>query len=393
MSVKVLNVNHLIDPVTGGGTAERTFQMCRFLIKAGVDCTLLTLDIGITRQRLESLAGVNIVSCPPLHERFFLPRCSFGLIRKLVADADIVHLMGHWTALNALVYLAARMAGKPYAVCPAGALPVYGRSAILKRIYNLLIGRKIIAHADMHIAITRDEIPQFEAYGVTADKVSVIPNGIDQTQFLSKDNQGFRNRYGLGSTPYILFMGRLNQIKGPDLLLQAFCNLHERLQGYHLLFAGPDGGMRATLEASAATGNMTDRVHFTGYLGDGDKSQAYHAADFLVIPSRQEAMSIVVLESGACATPVLLTDRCGFDEVGAVNGGKVVPVSVAGLEQGMLEMLSDRQKLDAMGENLQRFVLEHFAWEALINTYLRLYRDLRAAGENRDAAGTSMRHS
>lgn len=376
--MKILNVNHLIDAVTGGGTAERTFQMCRFLVKSGVECTLLTLDIGITSQRREALAGVSIAACLPFHKRFFLPRCSFGRIRKLVADADIVHLMGHWTALNALVYLAVRLEGKPYAVCPAGALPIYGRSAILKGIFNLLIGKRIIANADIHIAITRDEISQFEAYGIAADKVIVVPNGIDRANFLSRDDAGFRNRYSIGFAPYILFMGRLNHIKGPDLLLQAFCNVKERLRGYHLVFAGPDGGMLADLKERAVAGMVTARVHFTGYLGDDDKSHAYHAADFLVIPSRQEAMSIVVLESGASGTPVVLTDRCGFDEVRTIEGGNIVPVSVEGLEQGILAMADDRERRDAMGENLQRFVLEHFEWKSVITTYLRLYRDLLA---------------
>ncbi len=58
----------------------------------------------------------------------------------------------------------------------------------------------------------------------------------------------FRSRYRLGNDPFIMFIGRLNHIKGPDLLLQAFCNVRDKLNGYHLVFAGPDGGMLRELK-------------------------------------------------------------------------------------------------------------------------------------------------
>jgi glycosyltransferase involved in cell wall biosynthesis len=113
-----------------------------------------------------------------------------------------------------------------------------------------------------------------------------------------------------------------------------------------------------------------------GYLSGVMKSQAYHAADLLVIPSRQEAMSIVVLEAGITGTPVLLTDKCGFDEVEKIRGGKVVPASVEGLQKGLVELLSNLDRLKLMGENLKRYTLEHFTWNSVIEKYLSLYNQV-----------------
>ncbi len=175
--------------------------------------------------------------------------------------------------------------------------------------------------------------------------------------------------------PIILFVGRLNRIKGPDLLLEAFIRVvREKGLPHHLAFAGPDSGMLNELQAATAREDMKGRVHFLGYVGDEDKSHAYHAADLLVIPSRQEAMSIVVLESGIAGTPVLLTDQCGFDDVASVKGGMVVSASVEGLQGGLMAMTGDPAQLTTMGENLEKYVREHFLWDHTAKLYLELFK-------------------
>ena len=155
--MNVLNVNHTLDPVSGGGTSERTFQLSRALVKAGADCDVLTLDLSLTSERREGLSGAGLVALPTASRRFYVPRFSPGKLRALVEKADILHLMGHWTAINALAYLYACRLRKPYVVCSAGALPVYGRSRYLKTFYNRSIGTRIVRDADGHVAITADE--------------------------------------------------------------------------------------------------------------------------------------------------------------------------------------------------------------------------------------------
>ena len=348
--------------------------MSRSLAKAGVSCSIVTTDIGLTQERRSELADVDLFAYPCLSARFYLAKVSYAELRRRLAKVDIVHLMGHWSYLNALVYVVASRMKKPYVLCPAGALPIYGRSRTLKTLYNLFIGRRMVANADGYIAITPDEIGQFRSYGVAPNRVTVIPNAVNSAEFLDEDEVGFRHQYGLGGDPFILFVGRLNPIKGPDLLLKAFANLRDRLPNYHLVLAGPDGGMLSSLRDLVSASGLEGRVHFTGYLGGADKSRAYHAAAVLVVPSRQEAMSIVVLEAGITGTPVLLTDRCGFDDVGAVGGGQVVPATVAGLETGLRVMIEDPARLKVMGRNLGEYIRDHFAWDSIVNQYVQLYQ-------------------
>lgn len=360
-----------VDPVLGGGTAERTMQLCREFIELGHSCTLLTMDLGLSEEIKRSIdsKGIKAVYLPCISKRFYLPLPLLGLVARTIRSVDVVHLMGHWTIINVLVFLFCLLYRKPYVVCPAGALPVFGRSRLIKNLYNALVGKRIIQKSNGWVAITASEVEQFGQYGVPPGKVVVIPNGINVGDFECKNGADFKNRYGLLG-PLILFVGRLNEIKGPDLLLEAFLSLRHKYSSFELVFIGPDGGMLNDLKERSSEHDAN--VHYLGYVGGSEKSQAYRAADFLVIPSRQEAMSIVVLEAGASETPVLLTDQCGFDDVEKIGGGRVVSASVEGIAHG-IEWMIENGDLKAMGKKLNEYVVNNYRWTGAARKYLSLY--------------------
>jgi len=140
-----------------------------------------------------------------------------------------------------------------------------------------------------------------------------------------------------------------------------------------LVFVGPDAGMLSELKAIIKRSGVGDKVFFLGYLGGDEKSQAYHASTLLVIPSRQEAMSIVVLEAGVCSAPVLMTNQCGFNVLESEGAGWVVPASIDGLLNGISSALSDPDLLEETGKNLKGLVLEGFSWGEIVKKYSDLY--------------------
>lgn len=373
--MRILNVNSSLGLKTGGGTAERTFQMSRFLARQdGVQCTVLALDVELDSPRVQAHAPATVVALPCFWKRFYVPRCGWKTIRRLVGEADIIHMMGHWSVLNLLVYLAAMRANKPYVVCPAGALPIFGRSALLKRIYNLIAGRAMIQNAAAWIAVTAGEFPHFGDYGIPVSQVDVIPNGVCEEDFALTDKTVFLKRHNLPDVPMVLFMGRLNPIKGPDLLLQAFIRARHQFPDFHLVFAGPDGGMLSELVQVARRSGISEYIHFLGYVSGEDKSAAYHSAKLLVVPSRQEAMSIVALEAGICGTPVLLTDQCGFSDIRIVDSRLEVPATVSGIALGLTNLLVDKAVLPHVAPLWKDFVRQNYAWDAIVLEYIELYK-------------------
>ena len=361
--MKILFVNASLEAVRGGGTAERTYCLARHMALLGDEVSVLTTDIGEGNRRLEGIAGLTPVVLRNLLDRFYLPEPALHRIYRAVSDADVVHIMNHWTAINALAYWAARQAGRPYVYSPAGALPPFGRSRLIKAGYNTLVGHAIARNAARGIAITESEISQFADYGVPASRVTVIPNGVDMDD--SADAAGDASPLpALGGRTYILFIGRLNPIKGPDLLLGAYLAATMAFPDVHLVFAGPDEGLGAGLKAAAARGNAADRVHFTGPVTGGTKRWLMRHAQLIAIPSRSEAMSIVVLEAGAHGRPVLLTDQCGFPELAECGGGLIVAATAAALEQGLRTLLQPNAPLVEMGARLQALVRQRYTWRA-----------------------------
>lgn len=381
----VLQVNASLDPVAGGGTAVRTASLCRALSGLGPRTSVLTLDMGLDAQVRAGLGDTEVTALRCLGRRFYVPEPAHARIRSTVAQADVVHLSGHWTVLNALAYREARRNGTPHVVTPAGALRIFGRSVTLKRGYNSLVGRRIVRNAAAHVAITRTERSDFAAYGVPADSIAVIPNGVWAEEFAQPSDAAraeLHARLGHDPRPFLLFMGRLNLIKGPDLLMAAAGAARERLGDLRLVFAGPDEGMGPALRAQAAATGMSDRVVLLGPVDGPLKAAAYQMAKLLVVPSRQEAMSLVALEAGASGTPVLLTEACGLPEVEQVEGGRVVPATVDGLADGLMDLLSEPAQLAEMGRRLRQLVLTDYTWERAARSHLDLYRALVATPGN-----------
>lgn len=171
-------------------------------------------------------------------------------------------------------------------------------------------------------------------------------------------------------------MGRLNVIKGPDLLLKAFIASRHNFPEYHLVFAGPDEDMLAEMLLIVEQAGVSDFVHFLGFINGDEKSAVYHSASLLVVPSLQEAMSIVALEAGICRVPVLITNECGFSAISSLDPRLVVPANTQGLQDGLISLLSDSNSLKGVGSLWFDFVKKNYDWNVIVNIYIKAYRKI-----------------
>ncbi len=160
------------------------------------------------------------------------------------------------------------------------------------------------------------------------------------------------------------------------MLLEAFIDIADTFPNLHLVLAGPDSGLLPSLHKLAKQSTAMPRIHFTGYLGGADKTHALRKALCLVIPSRNEAMSIVVLEAGICATPVIFTDKCGLDDFAREGAGSMVAASVKSIRDGLIKSLSDLTSLQQSGEQLRDMVYEKFLWTHQASQYYQYYQEL-----------------
>jgi len=372
--MNILHVNMSLDPITGGGTAERVSQLHMAMSRIkGVSSKILSIAVSPNSILPES---EDVVLIPCLNRRWYLPAPKFIAMYKMVKWADVVHLTNHWTVLNVIAHGFARITGTPYLICPAGALPIFGQSSRLKRWYTNLVGSSLVSHAAAAIVITEDESSELSKYDVDKESIYQVPNGVNVEGFMYHNTKLFRDSIALDCEDYLLFVGRLNVIKGPDILMDAFITISSQFPSLHLVFVGPDGGSLDDLQGCVKKTNLEQRVHFAGYAGGKLKSSAYHGAKLLVIPSRQEAMSIVALEAGICGVPVIMTDQCGFREMTEAGAALEVTVDAQSLAQSIETMLQSPSLLNNMGKRTKRFVGENYTWEIAARKYVQVCKEV-----------------
>ena len=232
----------------------------------------------------------------------------------------------------------------------------------------------------MIVAVTELERSQILGrFCLPGERVIVIPNGVDE----SIPDMKATSR----QSAFLLFVGRLAPIKGPDLLIEAFAKVTDRFPDVELVLAGADFGMRQELEALISRYNLSSRIRFVGHLEERDRTAAYREALALVVPSRAEAMSLVALEAGAVGTPVIITSACGFEAVERVEGGLVVPATIQGLAEGMLRILDRQEALAEMGARLQSFVLAEYGWTKITERFSSVLEGV-VASKTRSALDT-----
>lgn len=366
-----------LDAQKGGGTAERTRRLAVHLASKGHQCEIATIEDGELAQKLRQ-CGVHVYATGFFRLRFTVPFINPFRLAQSVRRADVIHILGYWNLLSVATALLAVWLGKPYAFSAAGEFVGLNRPRPSARLFHFLLGKRVIRNASLLIGVTPLEQRQIlERFQLPAGRVVVVPNGVEEHVEIISDHIE-------SDVPYVLFVGRLAEVKGPDLLVEAFADVAGEYPDLQLVVAGPDFGMRSSLEKFVTERQLGHRVVFTGHLGERERSSAYEQALFLAVPSRAEAMSLVALEAGVAGTPVLLTDQCGFDDVERIGGGLVVPATVEGLRSGLRTLLAERQSLAAKGKALQTYVRGKFTWPSIVDGLVSHFNSMVATQRTRE---------
>lgn len=365
-----------------GGVVSMLEGLAQAQFKAGHSVTVLTSDAysldAAYQGELDTVQeGIRVIRSrnwiyPLRRYNLDTPFSMTSRAKGIMPDVDIVHLHEFRTVENLLVTPIAEQHNKAIVLSPHGTLTYStGRSA-LKSLWDKWLSPRI-AHRIQHVITLAesefvDAQQTWEQFSKQPD-FSIIPNGVNFAQYANlPDESDFREKYNLGDSPIVLFMGRLHQRKGVDVLAKAFKQAN--LPGVKLVLAGPDEGMLSLLESLA-----DENVILTGFLGGEERLQALASANLFVLPAIGEGLSMAVLEAMASGLPVLLSEGCNLPEAKQSNAGKIVPVDVDSLAEALTDMLSDSDALSQMGENAQNLIREKFTWDIVAKQMDAVYRN------------------
>lgn len=311
------------------------------------------------------------------------PFYSTALAKALAArvpEHDLIHIHEIWHYPCYIAYKNARKANKPYIVTVHGELEPWcvDHKALKKRIYSALIQKRILNEAAAIHAVTQEEAKHIQAFGISAPIV-VIPNGIEPMDFQDLPSPKVMESIypELKGKKVLLFLGRIHQKKGLDILAKAFSQICRSRNDLHLLIVGPDNeNYRNQVEGLLESENVIKRTTFTGMLTEKEKLAALSRADICTIPSYSEVRTIVALEAMACGLPVVITRQCHFPEVAESKAGIVIEPNPDQLADALNMLLDDPKLCKEMGENGRRMVMEKFTWDKMADQMIQLYEDV-----------------
>jgi D-inositol-3-phosphate glycosyltransferase len=205
------------------------------------------------------------------------------------------------------------------------------------------------------------------------------PPGINHDVFSPGDRATARRRLGLGEQPIVLFVGRIQPLKGVDVTLAAFRRILDRLPDARLLVVGGPSGPHGPAELGRiqrliADKGLDERVSLLPPVPHADLVDFYRAADVLHVPSRSESFGLVAAEAQACGLPVVASRVGGLSH--AVEDG-VSGILVDGWEPAdhaaaLLGLLTDGERAAEYGRGALEWS-ERFSWDATANRFLELY--------------------
>ena len=251
--------------------------------------------------------------------------------------------------------------------------------------------REIAHGADGIVAWTRFEADSLVSMlGAEREQIAVAPIGVDAERFRPLDRAEARARLGIpADEETLLYVGRLDRIKGAEVLLRAAGLLADRPQ-LRVQFVGGevDADYAAGLRALAAELDIADRVSWIGTVPNDALPWHYAAADMLIVPSYSESYSIVAAEAMACGTPVVASNVPGpasFIEDG-VSGRLVAAGDAPALARAICEVLDDDGLRKRIGLGALA-VARQKTWGASADAVLGLYEgviDRMDSGERRN---------
>lgn len=272
---------------------------------------------------------------------------------------------------------------------------VKNRSRITEHESAFRIGaeQRLARSADRIVCASKHERHLLERlYGADPDHIAVVPCGVDLDLFQPADKESSRKALGFTDEHIILFVGRIEPLKGLDILISAAAQLEHEPHVYVLIVGGDKRSQSQVdeLQGLASGLGIGQRVCFLGAVDHEKLPLFYNAADIVVMPSYYESFGLVALEAMACGTPVVASRVGGLTS--AVNDGETgyliswrCPEPFA----ERLDLLLDNEELRRNLGQAAREAVERFRWGNVAEAIDNLYRELLA--ERAESAGAEQR--
>lgn len=366
---------------TRGGDVNVCYNISKQFTKMGHNVTILTTTFDYNKEDTDFIENLTMI---PIEYQFNLALFIYSpkikkWLDKNIKNYDIIHLHELRSYQNNVVVKYAKKYNIPYILQPHASTPKHINKSIIKNIYDAVYGNNIMRNATTTIAVSKEEA--YYDYLMNAKDVRVIYNGMNLEMFEKLPEKGtFKEKYGIKS-PFILYLGRLDKLKGIDHIIEAFSKLPEEYYDYKLVIAGKITDYKKVLDKIVKSYNLDDKVIFTGFVKEEEKISLYHDAELFVNPVKyMGGVSITVFEAILSGTPVIVTAESG-EIVEKINAGTIVEyANVESLKDEMINSLKNKKMTDRQISNGQKYIKENLDWTTVSKRILEIYNEAITEG-------------
>jgi glycosyltransferase involved in cell wall biosynthesis len=386
--MNLLNVTLGFPPASSwGGPVLNSYRVCKELVNRGHTVTVYCTNLLDKRTKVEQrtcervLDGIRVIYFntwnlpwwPGTLGPFWTPDI-VPTIQQEIREYDAVHLHGYRSLMFIPVVRAARRQGVPLITQPHGTLPIQISSFWLKRTYDRLLGGEELKGIHTLIALQESEKRQAVAFGIPPERIEIIPNGIDPMEKANFPEPGsFRKRFSISpDQKVVLFVGRINRIKGIDMLVEAFSRLNHK--DTLLVIAGPDNGALVEVQSLVQKYDLGQRVLFTGLLNTSEVYGAFQDSDLFALSSRFEAFPTIVIEACLAEIPMVVTDCCGITSLIKDRVAEVVPFDAQAFAQSIDFLFANPQRMLELKHNCAKVLSDTFSIHAVVDRLEQVYQ-------------------
>ena len=384
--MKILHVINSVNPA-GGGPIEGVKQLGLANRRFGHEVEVASTDAADAPWVKSCVFPVHALG--PGLLRYSYCRQLVPWLRENARKFDIVIVNGIWQYQSFAVQHALRRSGDtPYVVYTHGMLdPWFKRRYPLKHLKKMLYWPReyrvlrdasaVLFTCEEERVLARQSFRPYRCNEVVVKYGTAGPQADAQVEldaFYGKHPQ-------LRGKRLALFMGRLHEKKGCDLLLQAFAKVLAADADWQLVICGPDQvGWQTKLAAMAERLKIAERVTWAGMVSGDLKWGAVRAAEVFVLPSHQENFGIVVAEALACGTPALISNQVNIWREVQLHGAGIVGADdldgTCTLLQTWLEMSSEEKS--EMRQRARMCFVEEFEIQKASQTLVRTLSNIVA---------------
>ncbi len=390
--MKILYVCKSLPHSFQGGIQTHVWKLSEYMLQLGHDVTILTAGSWLKGEKRSEMNGRHIIQIPYLPMRcqpimpFFLEELSFNAAvnrwisknvnsnnRHQEGHFDLIHLQGR----SGFTFPKSKIA-TPIITTFHGLIAIENekshKSGLQKYLHERWASyfeKNALKNSHAIIAVSHEmQAEIMDVLPAIGSKITILPNGVD----IQKPKPHPPSSLLEIKPNTLLFVGRLDRIKGIFNLIEALKNVRSDIQ---LVMIG-DGNERQNLEKAIFTEGVSERVKLLGTLPNEAVMAWIAQCDALILPSFHETQGIVLLEANTCGKPVIASNINGIREVvtHGYNGFLCNPYNPMHIAETINRLFSDAHLMKKIGENGRQRVIEKYDWAIIAQQTETLYKQV-----------------